>query len=88
MSEPKVFQVHFRRKWIFQIYFSDEILRLLFPFVFRVQWCLCTVLAMRFWWFTVYGEDPYIYFTWNVTYGTISPHDISQQAILIDDHYP
>ncbi|AES71849.1 transmembrane protein, putative [Medicago truncatula] len=30
---------------------------------------------------TVYGEDPYIYYTWKVTYGTISPLGTPQQGI-------
>ncbi|OIW14696.1 hypothetical protein TanjilG_33038 [Lupinus angustifolius] len=36
----------------------------------------------------VQGEDPYLYFTWNVTYGTISPLGISQQGILINGQFP
>ncbi|KAK8590962.1 hypothetical protein V6N13_031032 [Hibiscus sabdariffa] len=32
----------------------------------------------------VRGEDPYLFFTWNVTYGTISPLGVPQQAILIN----
>ncbi|CAD5167943.1 unnamed protein product [Musa acuminata subsp. malaccensis] len=34
------------------------------------------------------AEDPYIYFTWKVTYGTISPLGIPQQAILINGEFP
>nr|CAD1833110.1 unnamed protein product [Ananas comosus var. bracteatus] len=34
------------------------------------------------------GEDPYLYFTWNVTYGTISPLGFPQQAILINGQFP
>ncbi|URE25838.1 L-ascorbate oxidase [Musa troglodytarum] len=34
------------------------------------------------------AEDPYIYFTWKVTYGTISPLGIPQQAILINGDFP
>lgn len=37
---------------------------------------------------TVKGEDPYFYFTWNVTYGTISPAGVPQQAILINNEFP
>ncbi|KAJ1414063.1 Multicopper oxidase, type 1 [Sesbania bispinosa] len=36
----------------------------------------------------VKGEDPYIYYTWNVTYGTISPMGIPQQVILINGQFP
>ncbi|XP_004502172.1 L-ascorbate oxidase homolog [Cicer arietinum] len=37
---------------------------------------------------SVYGEDPYIYYTWNVTYGTISPLGAPQQGILINGQFP
>ena len=36
----------------------------------------------------VVAEDPYIYYTWNVTYGTISPLGIPQQGILINGLFP
>ncbi|KAK8543311.1 hypothetical protein V6N12_015869 [Hibiscus sabdariffa] len=36
----------------------------------------------------VRGEDPYLFFTWNVTYGTISPLGVPQQAILINGQFP
>ncbi|KAJ7955460.1 L-ascorbate oxidase-like [Quillaja saponaria] len=36
----------------------------------------------------VQGEDPYFFFTWNVTYGTISPLGVPQQAILINGEFP
>ncbi|KAL5563749.1 hypothetical protein UlMin_033496 [Ulmus minor] len=36
----------------------------------------------------VVGEDPYLYFTWKVTYGTISPLGIPQQGILINGKFP
>ncbi|XP_027347666.1 L-ascorbate oxidase homolog [Abrus precatorius] len=36
----------------------------------------------------VMGEDPYIYYTWNVTYGTISPLGVPQQGILINGQFP
>ncbi|XP_020108915.1 L-ascorbate oxidase homolog [Ananas comosus] len=39
-------------------------------------------------WPAVDGEDPYLYFTWNVTYGTISPLGFPQQAILINGQFP
>ncbi|CAK8577319.1 unnamed protein product [Lathyrus sativus] len=37
---------------------------------------------------TVKGEDPYLFFTWNVTYGTISPAGVPQQVILINNEFP
>ena len=36
----------------------------------------------------VQAEDPYIYYTWNVTYGTISPLGVPQQGILINNQFP
>ncbi|KAF6136495.1 hypothetical protein GIB67_035054 [Kingdonia uniflora] len=36
----------------------------------------------------VKAEDPYLYFTWKVTYGTISPLGVPQQAILINNQFP
>ncbi|KAF8041149.1 hypothetical protein BT93_B3158 [Corymbia citriodora subsp. variegata] len=36
----------------------------------------------------VRGEDPYFFFTWNVTYGTISPLGVPQQGILINGEFP
>ncbi|KAL2344641.1 hypothetical protein Fmac_005926 [Flemingia macrophylla] len=36
----------------------------------------------------VKGEDPYLYFTWNVTYGTIAPLGVTQQGILINGQFP
>ncbi|KAI4304862.1 hypothetical protein MLD38_040324 [Melastoma candidum] len=36
----------------------------------------------------VKAEDPYLYFTWNVTYGTIAPLGIPQQVILINGQFP
>lgn len=36
----------------------------------------------------VRGEDPYLFFTWKVTYGTISPMGIPQQGILINGQFP
>ncbi|CAM8913527.1 unnamed protein product [Rhodiola kirilowii] len=34
------------------------------------------------------GEDPYLFFTWNVTYGTVSPLGVPQQVILINGQFP
>ncbi|KAL6966185.1 L-ascorbate oxidase [Sarracenia purpurea var. burkii] len=36
----------------------------------------------------VRAEDPYLFFTWNVTYGTISPMGVPQQGILINGQFP
>ncbi|KAI4343336.1 hypothetical protein L6164_010698 [Bauhinia variegata] len=36
----------------------------------------------------VQGEDPYLFFTWNVTYGTIAPLGVPQQGILINGQFP
>ncbi|XP_068653819.1 L-ascorbate oxidase homolog [Aristolochia californica] len=37
---------------------------------------------------SVNGEDPYIFFTWNVTYGDIYPLGVKQQGILINGQFP
>lgn len=34
------------------------------------------------------AECPYHYFTWNVSYGTISPLGTPQKVILINDQFP
>ncbi|XP_065847595.1 L-ascorbate oxidase homolog [Euphorbia lathyris] len=36
----------------------------------------------------VKGEDPYLYFTWNVSYATISPLGTPQQVIMINNQFP
>ncbi|CAN1225281.1 L-ascorbate oxidase homolog [Linum grandiflorum] len=36
----------------------------------------------------VKAEDPYRYFTWEVTYGTVSPLNDPQRAILINGQFP
>ncbi|KAJ7980606.1 L-ascorbate oxidase-like [Quillaja saponaria] len=36
----------------------------------------------------VRAEDPYFFFDWNVTYGTISPLGVPQQGILINGGFP
>ncbi|XP_059625419.1 L-ascorbate oxidase homolog [Cornus florida] len=43
--------------------------------------CLALVVAVR-------AEDPYLFYTWNVTYGTISPLGVPTQAILINGEFP
>ncbi|KAL9255217.1 L-ascorbate oxidase-like protein [Drosera capensis] len=34
------------------------------------------------------AEDPYLFFTWNVTYGMLSPLGVPQQVILINGQFP
>ena len=34
------------------------------------------------------AEDPYLFFTWNVSYGTISPLGVPQQVIMINGEFP
>ncbi|KAH6784990.1 SKU5 similar 12 [Perilla frutescens var. hirtella] len=36
----------------------------------------------------VLGEDPYLFFEWNVSYGTISPLGVPQKGILINGQFP
>ncbi|KAF5195103.1 L-ascorbate oxidase-like protein [Thalictrum thalictroides] len=36
----------------------------------------------------VQAEDPYLFFNWNVTYGTLSPLGVPQQVILINNQFP
>ncbi|KAJ3680992.1 hypothetical protein LUZ60_015481 [Juncus effusus] len=36
----------------------------------------------------VVAEDPYLYFTWKVTYGTIAPLGVKQKGILINGQFP
>jgi L-ascorbate oxidase len=43
-------------------------------------------LALQF--CSVNAEDPYLFFTWNVTYGTIAPFGVKQQAIMINGQFP
>ncbi|KAL5717215.1 L-ascorbate oxidase [Ranunculus cassubicifolius] len=44
----------------------------------------CLALAVSF----VQGEDPYLFYTWNVSYGTLSPLGVPQQVILINNQFP
>ncbi|XP_072956000.1 L-ascorbate oxidase homolog [Typha angustifolia] len=37
---------------------------------------------------SVRGDDPYRFFTWNVTYGDIWPMGVKQQGILINGQFP
>ena len=52
--------------------------------MFTMLLCLSAAGMMA----TVRGEDPYFFFTWNVTYGTISPLGVPQQGILINGQFP
>nr|XP_010921259.1 L-ascorbate oxidase homolog [Elaeis guineensis] len=45
---------------------------------------LLTLLGLS----TVQAEDPYHFFEWHVTYGTISPLGVPQQVILINNQFP
>ncbi|KAM7258344.1 hypothetical protein ACFE04_014085 [Oxalis oulophora] len=47
---------------------------------------LCLVAHAIF--YDVRAEDPYFFFTWNVTYGTLSPLGVPQQVILINNQFP
>ncbi|XP_065022869.1 L-ascorbate oxidase homolog isoform X1 [Musa acuminata AAA Group] len=38
--------------------------------------------------YCVLGDDPYRFFTWNVTYGDIWPMGVKQQGILINGQFP
>ena len=44
--------------------------------------CLVSSVAL------VNAGDPYFYYTWNVTYGTVAPLGIPQQVILINGQFP
>ncbi|GKV30253.1 hypothetical protein SLEP1_g39085 [Rubroshorea leprosula] len=46
--------------------------------------CLSVVTTLT----VVQGEDPYLFFEWNVTYGTIAPLGVPQQVILINGQFP
>ncbi|OVA12803.1 Multicopper oxidase [Macleaya cordata] len=48
--------------------------------IFGVLVCLSVTL--------VKAEDPYRFYTWTVTYGTISPLGVPQQVILINGQFP
>ncbi|GMH04653.1 hypothetical protein Nepgr_006493 [Nepenthes gracilis] len=45
--------------------------------------CVSTALVAN-----VYADDPYRFFNWNVTYGTIYPLGVPQQGILINGQFP
>ncbi|KAK3000808.1 hypothetical protein RJ639_022456 [Escallonia herrerae] len=55
----------------------------------RVRLSLLVFLSCLSAWFaSVRGGDPYLFFTWNVTYGTLSPLGVPQQVILINGQFP
>ncbi|KAI3412374.1 uncharacterized protein J3R85_017406, partial [Psidium guajava] len=45
-------------------------------------------LCLSAWAAVARGEDPYLFFTWNITYGTVAPLGVPQQAILINGQFP
>jgi L-ascorbate oxidase len=45
---------------------------------------LVTILGLSI----VYAEDPYLYFTWHVSYGTISPLGKPQKVMMINKQFP
>lgn len=49
---------------------------------------VCGFLAVLSSVFVVRAEDPYLYYTWTVTYGTRSPLGVPQQVILINGQFP
>ncbi|KAJ4976520.1 hypothetical protein NE237_001626 [Protea cynaroides] len=52
----------------------------------RLSCCIC--LFFLFLASSVNGDDPYRFFTWNVTYGDIYPLGVRQQGILINGQFP
>ncbi|GLT82478.1 hypothetical protein SLE2022_008440 [Rubroshorea leprosula] len=47
------------------------------------------ILLLCLWAATVVqGEDPYLFFEWNITYGTAAPLGVPQQVILINGQFP
>ncbi|KAM2546494.1 hypothetical protein TB1_017908 [Malus domestica] len=49
---------------------------------------VCGVLAVLLSSSVVKAEDPYKFYTWTVTYGTLSPLGVPQQVILINGQFP
>ncbi|KAI0519369.1 hypothetical protein KFK09_006815 [Dendrobium nobile] len=47
---------------------------------------LAVLLFIAF--FSAGAEDPYLYFTWTVSYGTIFPFGVPQQVIMINNQFP
>ncbi|KAI8022746.1 hypothetical protein LOK49_LG03G03860 [Camellia lanceoleosa] len=50
-----------------------------------VYWFICAILYLLG---GAGAEDPYRFFTWNVTYGDIYPLGVRQQGILINGQFP
>ncbi|MFQ6637575.1 hypothetical protein Gotur_013025 [Gossypium turneri] len=50
--------------------------------------CFIIILAMLLVCCCTNGEDPYKFYTWNVTYGDIYPLGVKQQVILINGQFP
>ncbi|XP_022136099.1 L-ascorbate oxidase homolog [Momordica charantia] len=50
--------------------------------------CLLTFLFLAVSLSCINGEDPYRFFTWNITYGDIWPLGVKQQGILINGQFP
>ncbi|KAF3792909.1 L-ascorbate oxidase-like protein [Nymphaea thermarum] len=49
-------------------------------------WLMASLAVLLF--TAIQAENPYRYFTWNITYGTISPLGVPQQGILINGQFP
>ncbi|XP_075503419.1 L-ascorbate oxidase homolog isoform X1 [Primulina tabacum] len=47
-----------------------------------------TIVFLIWLWVAGSAEDPYRFFTWNITYGEIYPFGVCQQAILINGQFP
>ncbi|KAL5997264.1 L-ascorbate oxidase [Asimina triloba] len=54
------------------------------PLLVVVLWAAALATAPE----VVKGEDPYLFFEWKVTWGTISPLGTPQQVILINGEFP
>ncbi|XP_068646140.1 L-ascorbate oxidase homolog [Aristolochia californica] len=49
---------------------------------------IAALLSLIFFASVITAEDPYRFFTWNVTYGDIYPLGVKQQGILINGQFP
>ncbi|XP_028787092.1 L-ascorbate oxidase homolog [Neltuma alba] len=54
----------------------------------QLVFLLTSLLALSSSVMLVHGEDPYLFFTWKVTYGTASPLGHPQQVILVNGLFP
>ncbi|XP_065875593.1 L-ascorbate oxidase homolog [Euphorbia lathyris] len=54
----------------------------------RLYICIGLLLLGLLSGFLVRAEDPYRFFTWTITYGTISPLGVPQKGILINGQFP